>query len=145
MDKANRVSELLAITSRLIDCMEREVELLHNLQPAGLKQLQTHKVMLADSYKAFALALKEPGEDLAEVDPALRDELMEATERFHAAVLDNLRSLRAMRDVNERVMRAVVKTLDEDRGAVTGYSNRGTITKLRRAAGAGPVAVQQRI
>ena len=90
------------------------------------------------------MALKEPGEDMSNVSAALRDELTEATERFQTAVQDNLRALKAMRDVNERVMRAVVQAIDEKRAAVTGYNNRGTVTKTRRSAPACPVAVQQR-
>lgn len=144
MNKTTRVTDLLATTSQLIGCMERELEMLRSLKPAELKQLQMDKVALADAYQAFTMALREPGEDLAAVNQALRDELIEATERFQSAVQDNLRALKAMRDVNERVMRAVVTALEEKRAAVTGYNNRGSVTKSRRQTAACPVAVQQR-
>ena len=144
MDKTSRVTELLAITSQLIVCMERELEMLRSLKPTELKQLQMDKVALADAYQAFTMALREPGEDIKAVNQALRDELTEATERFQGSVQDNLRALKAMRDVNERVMRAVVQALEEKRAAVTGYNNRGNITKSRRQVPACPVAVQQR-
>jgi len=144
MNKTTRMSELLAITSQLIGCMERELELMRSMKPTELKQLQMDKVALADAYQAFTMALKEPGDDLSNVNAALRDELTEATERFQSAVQDNLRALKAMRDVNERVMRAVVQALDEKRAAVTGYNNRGSVTKSRRQTPACPVAVQQR-
>jgi hypothetical protein len=144
MTKSSRIAELLAITSRLIACMEREVELLRSLKPQELRQLQSDKMALADAYRAFALALREPAPESEAVDDALRQELIEATERFHAAVQDNLRALRAMRDVNERVMRAIVHALEEPRAQVTGYNNRGVLTKSRRQTPLGPVAVQQR-
>jgi hypothetical protein len=82
MNKSSRMADLLAITSRLIACMEREVEL--------------------------------------------------------------LRALRAMRDVNERVMRAVVQALEEPRLQVTGYNRRGALRRGRRQPAIGPAAVQQR-
>ncbi|HVY98738.1 MAG TPA: hypothetical protein VHA35_04510 [Dongiaceae bacterium] len=144
MSKSARVSELLAITSHLIHCMEREIELLRAMRPQDLKAIQSDKIALADTYRAFTMALKEPGEDLGAVSGALRDELIEATERFQAAVQDNLRALRAMRDVNERVMRAIVAALEDKRAAVTGYDARGSLRKNRRAAGAEPASVQQR-
>lgn len=144
MDKTTRMTELLAITSQLIGCMERELELMRSLKPTELKQLQMDKVALADAYQAFTMALKEPGEDLSSVNAALRDELTEATERFQTSVQDNLRALKAMRDVNERVMRAVVQALDEKRAAVTGYNSRGKVTKSRRQTSVCPVSVQQR-
>lgn len=144
MTKSSRIAELLAITSRLIACMEREVELLRSLKPQELRQLQSDKMALADAYRAFALALREPAPESEAVDDVLRQELVEATERFQAAVQDNLRALRAMRDVNERVMRAIVHALEEPRAQVTGYNSRGVLTKSRRQAAVGPVAVQQR-
>jgi hypothetical protein len=144
MTKSSRIAELLAITSRLIACMEREVELLRSLKPQELRQLQSDKMALADAYRAFALALREPAPESEAVDDVLREELVEATERFQAAVHDNLRALRAMRDVNERVMRAIVQALEEPRAQVTGYNSRGVLTKSRRQAALGPVAVQQR-
>lgn len=144
MTKSSRIVDLLAITSRLIACMEREVELLRSLRPQELRQLQSDKMALADAYRAFTLALREPDPEGEAVDEALRAELTEATERFQAAVQDNLRALRAMRDVNERVMRAMVHALEEPRAQVTGYNNKGLLTKSRRQQPIGPVAVQQR-
>lgn len=144
MTKSSRMADLLAITSRLIACMEREVELLRTLQPKELRRLQEDKTALADAYRAFVLALKEPDEAADSVTDVLRDELAEATERFQATLADNLRALRAMRDVNERVMRAVVQALEEPRIQVTGYNQRGALKRGRRGPAIGPAAVQQR-
>jgi hypothetical protein len=144
MTKSSRMADLLAITSRLIACMEREIELLRTLQPKELRRLQEDKTALADAYRAFVLALKEPDEAADSVTDVLRDELAEATERFQATLSDNLRALRAMRDVNERVMRAVVQALEEPRIQVTGYNQRGALKRGRRAPAIGPAAVQQR-
>ena len=112
---SSRVTELLAITSRLIGCLQQEMEAIRAMRPEALKQMQVEKIALADTYRAFTLALKEPTDENQAISAALRDELVEATERVQAAVTENLRALRAMRDVNERVMRAVVSALDEKR------------------------------
>ena len=144
MSKSSRMADLLAITSRLIACMEREVELLRSIKPKELHQLQNDKTTLADAYRAFVLALKEPDVAADAVTDLLKDELIEATERFQATLQDNLRALRAMRDVNERVMRAVVQALEEPRLQVTGYNQRGALRRNRRQAAIGPTAVQQR-
>lgn len=144
MTQSSRMADLLAITSRLIACMEREIELLRAMQPKELRQLQDDKTALADAYRAFVLALKEPDAAAESVNDVLRDELAEATERFQASLSDNLRALRAMRDVNERVMRAVVQALEEPRVQVTGYNQRGAVKRGRRSPAIGPVALQQR-
>ena len=141
---SSRVTELLAITSRLIGCLQQEMEAIRAMRPEALKPMQVEKIALADTYRAFTLALKEPTDQNQAISAALKDELVEATERVQAAVTENLRALRAMRDVNERVMRAVVSALDEKRSSVTGYDQRGSLRKGRRAAAAEPAAVQQR-
>ena len=141
---SSRVTELLAITSRLISCLQQEMEAIRAMRPETLKQMQVEKIALADTYRAFTLALKEPTDENQAISAALKDELVEATERVQAAVTENLRALRAMRDVNERVMRAVVSTLDEKRSSVTGYDQRGALRKGRRSTAAEAAAVQQR-
>lgn len=141
---SSRVTELLAITSRLIGCLQQEMQAIRAMRPEALKQMQVEKIALADTYRAFTLALKEPNDQNQAISAALKDELVEATERVQAAVTENLRALRAMRDVNERVMRAVVSALDEKRSSVTGYDQRGSLRKGRRSAAAEAAAVQQR-
>ena len=143
MTKPSRFADLLAITSRLISCMEREVELLRGFKPAEMRRLQQDKTVLADAYRAFAMAMKEPDPGTDLVNDALRLELTEATERLQATLGDNLRALKAMRDVNERVMRAVVQALDEPRSETAGYNRRGALKRSRRLA-LGPVAIHQR-
>jgi hypothetical protein len=142
--KSSRVTELLALTSRLIACLQQEIEAIRAMRPENLKKMQVEKVALADTYRAFMLAMKEPNDETQAISTALKDELIEATERVQAAVSENLRALRAMRDVNERVMRAVVSTLDDKRSAVTGYDARGSLRKGRRSVAVEPAAVQQR-
>ncbi len=144
MSKNSRMTELLAITSRLIACLENEVTLLRSLKPQELRQLQSDKLALADAYRAFTLALREPPAEGESIDEKLCQDLVEATEHFQASVQDNLRALRAMRDVNERVMRAIVQALDEPRAQVTGYNKLGALTKSRRSAASGVATLQQR-
>ena len=71
MSKSSRVTELLAITSRLIDCLQQEMEAIRAMRPQSLKQLQVEKIALADTYRAFALALKEPSDETAAIGAAL--------------------------------------------------------------------------
>jgi hypothetical protein len=134
----------LAITSRLIACLEQEIELIRGLKPREVKQIQVEKVALGDTYRAFVMALKEPTDAETAISSTLKEELVEATERVQASLTDNLRALRAMRDVNERVMRAVVSVLDDNRANVTGYDSRGSLRRSRRPGAAEPATLQQR-
>jgi hypothetical protein len=144
MSKSSRVAELLSLTSQLIACLQQEMEFIRTLRPDAVKEMQVEKAALADTYRAFVLALKEPSPETDAISVALKEELVEATERVQAALTENLRALRAMRDVNERVMRAVVAALDEKRSSVTGYDSRGSLRKGRRPTAAEGATVQQR-
>ena len=73
-----------------------------------------------------------------------KEELTEATERFQAALQDNLRALRAMRDVNERVMRAVVEALEEPRARSPATTSAARCGAAGASRSIGPVAIQQR-
>jgi hypothetical protein len=144
MSKSSRVAELLSLTSHLIACLQQEMEFIRTLRPDAVKDMQVEKAALADTYRAFMLALKEPSPEAEAISVALKEELVEATERVQASVAENLRALRAMRDVNERVMRAIVSALDDKRSSVTGYDSRGSLRKGRRSTVAEGVTLQQR-
>lgn len=122
--------ELMAATSHLIACMEKEVEIIHQYDPAQIKNMQTQKSAFADSYRAWAGALQS---DLQTLDPLLHKELIEATEKCQAAIMDNLRALKAMRDVSERILQSIIHTMDETRRPVATYTNQGGAARQRRS------------
>ena len=43
---SSRVTELLAITSRLIGCLQQEMEAIRAMRPETLKQMQVEKIAL---------------------------------------------------------------------------------------------------
>ena len=58
MSKSSRVTELLAITSRLIGCLQQEMEAIRAMRPEALKHMQVEKIALADTYRAFLQTLQ---------------------------------------------------------------------------------------
>ena len=72
MNKTSRTTELLSITSRLIACLEQEIELIRGLKPLEVRQIQVEKAALADTYRAFVVAMKDP----ADADSALTPRLV---------------------------------------------------------------------
>jgi hypothetical protein len=140
MNRTDRVSDLLAVTSRLIGCMEQEVALLHSMRPADIGSLQADKSRLADTYEAHIAALRAgtgTGE-AGSLAPALVQALTGATERLQMAIAENVRALRAAREVNDKVLKAIVATVEQDRGAPSAYGRTGPSTVRRTAV---PVSV----
>src|SRR5690606_16792172 len=74
MTKTDRISDLVAITSRFITCLEREVELLQAMRPQDIGPLQLDKVAMADAYEAHMRALNAAAESDETVDQALHEE-----------------------------------------------------------------------
>ncbi|WP_119459796.1 hypothetical protein [Rhodospirillaceae bacterium SYSU D60014] len=142
MTKTDRVGELLAITSRLIACMEREIELLHAMRPQDIGALQLDKTALADAYEAHLRALNAAAEGDEVVSQALREELIQATERFQNVLTENARALKAVKTAHDRVLRAIVDAVEQKRGRSAGYTATGAATGAppgsHRSAGAAP-------
>lgn len=153
MTRADRLSDLLAITSRLIACMEREVELLRAMRPQDIAPLQVDKTSLADAYEAHLRALHTATADEDEaVDQTLRDELVRATEQFQDVLAENARALKAVKAANDRVLKAIVDAVERNRGPAAAYTAAGTASGSASGAGKRPaspapvsIAVDQRL
>lgn len=134
--EAGRVSDLLKTTSRLIGVLEREIEMLRAMDPRGMQALQEEKIVLAAAYESQVKSLNERPETMHDLDPALRDELAEATERFQATLDQNQRRLRAAKQATDSVLRAVVDAVEKQQSADRGYAADGAYRRPHVTAAA---------
>jgi flagellar biosynthesis/type III secretory pathway chaperone len=125
MTRTERVSDLLAITSRLIACMEQEVALLKRMRAQDIGPVQASKVALADAYEAHLAALRDGTGAEEPIDSALVQELTTTTERLQAAITENLRAVRAAREVNDKVLKAIVAAVQADQAKPSAYGRGG--------------------
>ena len=144
MIASGAVSDLLAITARLIACIKREIALLRAMRPQEMQALQIDKAALADAYEAHLRVLRQGESAETAISEPLRRELAEATERFQTVLAENARALRAVKEVNERVLEAIVAAADEERGRPVGYTASGAAPG-GRAATPVSLAVNQRL
>lgn len=146
MTKTERVQDLLATTARLIACMDQEIELLRAMRPQDIRGLQADKLALADAYEAHFRALRERDDQDDTVSEALLAELNETTARFQSVLSENVTALRAVRDVNDRVLKAVVEAVERNRVEPAGYTKGGAAPGPRRRVAAAPaMAVNQQL
>src|SRR3990170_8874174 len=141
MITSGSVGDLLAITARLITCIEREITLLRAMRPHEMQALQIDKAGLADAYEAHLRAMRQGDGPEPAISEQLRHELTEATERLQTVLAENARALRAVKDVNERVLKAIVEAADEERGRPVGYTGSGAAPDARGAHAAAPVSL----
>ncbi len=146
MTKTERVHDLLATTARLIACMDKEIKLLRAMRPQEIVTLQADKMALADAYEAHFHALREARDPSDAVSDVLVAELNEATQRFQAVLGENAVALQAVKDVNERVLKAIVEAIERNRPEASGYTRGGAIpAPHRRAVPAPAMAVNQQL
>ena len=147
MSDTRQVTELLTIISRLSNVLEREIDMLRAMKPSELQSLQQDKIVLSAAYEANLKALSEQPEALQKLDPTLRARLKAAVEKFQATLAENERSLRAARDVTDRVLRTIAEELSKRRNETGVYGAGGVPTTPRRATLGEPVsvAVDQRL
>ncbi|MFN4088616.1 MAG: hypothetical protein ACK4QW_06165 [Alphaproteobacteria bacterium] len=144
MSSKGTVGELVILTSRLVDLMGREADLLKQGRILGVAALQTEKSQLVDAYAAAMADLRRQPALYASVAPALRDELVEATRKLHKAAGQNAIAIAAARDVNNRLMETVVKAATTEKARSRGYADTLRPAALARRE-AVSVAVDQRL
>src|SRR5690606_19369206 len=97
-----------------------------------IQLLQVDKMALADAYEAHFMALRDSRSDGEAVSEVLLAELGEATERFQGVLAENARALKAVREVNDRVLKAIVEAVERNRSEAAGYTRTGTAPAGRR-------------
>jgi flagellar biosynthesis/type III secretory pathway chaperone len=122
--ESRRIDDLIAITGRLSDLMNRETAMLGEMRGGEIAGLQEEKHTLAAAYEREMKRLDEHPEEFATVEPAKRAELLEQVGVFKSVAIENERVLHAARETNQRLLRAIVEAVAEQR-ARHGYSATG--------------------
>jgi hypothetical protein len=140
-----KVAELLSVTSRLISVLEREVEMLRGMKPSEMQALQHDKIVLTAAYEAAVRELNADAAGLEAIGPAVRAELRETTERFHACLAANEKALRAAREATDKLLKHIVAEAERQRGSANAYAARGGKAVAVGSAGALSLSVDQRL
>ena len=125
MSDQTRASDLLKITTRLIDVLEREIEMLRAMKPSDIQALHEDKIVLTAAYEAQIKALKADPAALKALSPTLRAELNGAIKRFQAALNENERSLRAAKEASQSALNAIAEEVQRQVQQHAGYSAKG--------------------
>ncbi|MEX0758570.1 MAG: hypothetical protein WD100_03220 [Tistlia sp.] len=108
-----QVADLLTITSRLIEVLELEIEMLRAMKPREMQALQHDKIVLAAAYESAIRALEGDPVATQTITPAVRDELRAVTEHFHRVLAANERALRATKEATNRLLKHIVTEVEK--------------------------------
>lgn len=119
--------------------------MLRGMKPSEMQQLQHDKIVLAAAYEAAVRALNADPAEMEQVTPAVRDELREATERFHGALAANEQALRAAKEATDRLLKHIVAEAERQRGQANGYGARAGKAVSLSSGDALSLSVDQRL
>ena len=125
MSETANVVGLLGIMKRLIEVMEREIDLLRSKEPSDIEDLQQDKATLAAAYEAHVRTLRESEHLFEALDPELRAEFSHAAETFQETLARNERALKAARETTDRVLQLIVREVEKRRHQQGVYSSNG--------------------
>jgi len=142
MSETDGFPGLLAIMRRLVAVMEQEIDLLRGMKSPELKDLQSDKLTLANAYQARVKVLRDGGQTL---ESTLRTEFSQAAQSFQDTLLRNHQALNAAKATTDRVLQAIVREVEKQRGQQGGYSANGQSEPGTGGQRAVSVAIDQRL
>ncbi len=147
MEATTKLDDLIAITSRLIDLMDKEIELLRSMRPQNIGALQKDKVNLALAYERHMQELRDDPSMLAAAKPDLKTELKRITGRFQEVLNENESAINAVKSVSEKLLTAIANAVTEQRGKAAAYSKEGVIGGNGGAPGAktAPITLNEQL
>lgn len=107
MSQSNLIDALTQVTSRLVDVVVLENEVLRTRRPRELAQYQEEKQRLAGAYEHHMAALRaNPGLMKQASQPEI-DALKQATRAFREALAEHRRLVQSAKSVTERMIQAI--------------------------------------
>ncbi len=140
MDINNRVNDIIVITTRLIELLEKENDALRNQRTAEVHELLDEKTTLSRVYETRFTGLMERQNALDEVEPDLRQKLGEIGETINALIEDNSRLLKVAIEANRRVVELVAEAVRDTSASAGTYGADGATGNDRGLAAANGAA-----
>ena len=130
---------VVEIMRELTSLLSREVDLLRAMQIREFGRLQDRKATLINAYEQQTNDLRGDPSFAKTIDPLLRDELKDVTERMTAVVRANEQAISAAREINNRVAEAIIDAVQSTNPGNAAYSDKGG---YRTKKSAPPISVQ---
>lgn len=123
--KPEAIESFIRIAGRLIAIMEQEIEFLRKMEVAEIAALQDEKMVLVAAYEDGIREFAADPDTLNALQPALKAELDAIAARFDDVVKQNSQALETVRNSHERLLKAIVDAVAQNRTRHAGYSDTG--------------------
>jgi hypothetical protein len=126
MDPEKRMADLISVTSRLVDILERENEILRDRRHNDLSDLLDEKETIGRVYQARIMGLQEDPGQLKDVDEDERMKLKELAHKVDGLVAENARMLEAAMYASKRIVEMVADAVRDSTNTSGTYSQKGS-------------------
>lgn len=116
---------LIELARELTSVLDREINLLRQLEISSIQELSEQKAQLTEEYRLKARELQENPGFTESLEPRLRDELEDVVDRLSETARANENALKAAMDAHDRVFRAIAGAVEAQRREGSGYSASG--------------------
>ncbi len=139
MDPNNRLNDLIVITGRLAELLQRENQALRQHRAQEVRDLLDEKSTLSRVYETRYKGIAEHPEIIEGADPDVRDRLRIMGEKVGALMDENAKLLRTAIEANSRVVDLIADAVRDQQPSAGVYAASGTTST------AGSTAAGQRI
>ena len=140
MDMYNRLNDLITITGRLIELLERENNALATYQNQVIHELLDEKAALSRVYETRFKSLADSAGDLAECDEKLREKLLKLAFQVEELMDENSKLLHTAIEANRRTVDLIAEAVRNQQpsagtyGADAATSENGSNAASQRVA-----------
>ncbi len=135
MDVAKRMTDLVNVTTRLIDVLERENELLRDRRYNELNLILDEKETIARVYQARIMGLEENPDVLDDASDEDREQLRELAHKVDTLMAQNARMLEVAMVVSKRIVDLVAEAVKEAQPSSGTYSKKGSTVGAAQKGG----------
>ena len=136
-----QATDLLKILNRLIEVLRQEIHMLKQMDPSGMQGLQQDKIVLTAAYESMLAQLKQRPETLKSLPAELREQIMALTGEFQNTLTENARALFAVKEANDRLFKAIVLAVEDERTRHNTYSASGSLATAAVTKAAQPMSL----
>lgn len=143
MEAEKRIGDLISITTRLIDVLERENAMLRDRKYGDLSKILDEKATIARVYEARVLGFGENRGALDEVSTEMREQFVELAHKVDALMAENTTMLQVAVVASRRVVDLIAEAVKETAPSAGTYSNRGRKAQAPLTGGSMSISVNE--
>jgi hypothetical protein len=131
----DRAEQLITLTNRLTDLIERETRLFDARKPLEAAPFRDEKAKLANIYRQETARIAREPSLLKGIGDRLYTELRISTEKFHAALGAHQHAIGALQELTEGLVRSIATHIEQTRQLHQSYGPQATKVSARQGHG----------